>query len=91
RREFIFEDTQITVRDTVDLSQTDFEVESMACGSDATSIYVANSNNFQESVLLPWVELDEHVTELNQKRKLELPARRVFPDGPATINPSVKV
>jgi hypothetical protein len=39
--------------------------ESLHIGSDATSIYVANSNVYQESVLLPWRNLRGMLDELN--------------------------
>jgi len=79
RREFAFTEDQVTIRDALDLTDTAFEVEHLAVPSDATSIYVANSNTFQESVLLPWVDLDAHVEALNRRRRLELPERRVLP------------
>ena len=78
-RELRFDDDQITIRDTVDLrDEPELELEQLAAGSDATSIYVANSNTFQESVLLPWAVLDEHVPTINAQRRLELPPRQVF-------------
>ncbi len=40
--------------------------ESLHIGSDATSIYVANSNVYQESVLLPWRNLRSLLEELNR-------------------------
>jgi hypothetical protein len=42
---------EVTVEDRIPLSCPLIE---LAAGSDATSIYVANSNVFQESVLCPW-------------------------------------
>jgi len=36
-------------------------------GSDATSIYVANSNVYQRSVLLPWRGLPQLVREVNER------------------------
>ena len=39
----------------------------LSAGTDATSIYVANSNTFQESVLVPWTDFTGHeVEELNR-------------------------
>ena len=55
----------------------------MMVGSDATSIYVANSNTFQESVLLPWVDLRDHVPALNESGRVELPPRVVRGRGDA--------
>jgi hypothetical protein len=76
-RQFTFNDDSIEIRDSLDASDSDYNFEEMATGSDATSIYVANSNTFQESVLLPWNDLSEHVGELNRKRKVTIPARSV--------------
>ena len=56
-------------------------VQRLSAGTDATSIYVANSNVFQESVLLPWTHFsEESVRELNRSgyikitRKIDVPA-----------------
>jgi len=70
-RTFEFGEDSIKIENIVDASKVDDTFESMATGSDATSIYVANSNTFQESVLLPWNELDEHVGELNRNRRVD--------------------
>ena len=72
-----FGDESIEIRDSIDASKTSTRFEDLAAGSDATSIYVANSNTFQESVLLPWTELGQHVGTLNSKRKVEFPPRTV--------------
>jgi hypothetical protein len=51
---------------------TDREVIEGAFGVDATSIYVANSNTFQRSVLLPWTRFSpEQIRELNEKGRVE--------------------
>ena len=71
KRIFEFQETGILIRNTVDASSSNKTFTSMATGSDATSIYVANSNTFQESVLLPWNDLDHHVTKLNSNRKVD--------------------
>lgn len=76
-RSFCFDDDAIEIRDSIDASDSDYKFDEMATGSDATSIYVANSNTFQESVLLPWNDLSEHVDELNRKRKVTIPERSV--------------
>ncbi|MGE0784280.1 MAG: hypothetical protein AB7S26_01230 [Sandaracinaceae bacterium] len=70
-------DEGVVIHDRIDISGSDLSLESLACGSDATSIYVANSNVFQESVLCPWIELDEHVEAVNAQRLVDLPPRRV--------------
>ncbi len=46
------------------------EFTSLHIGSDATSIYVANSNVYQQSVLLPWQDLGEPMAELNAKGRM---------------------
>ncbi len=68
-------DTEVRVSDRIDLGTDARTVEKLAVGSDATSIYVANSNTFQESVLTPWVDLSGKVDELNRDRRVELPVR----------------
>ncbi len=57
RRELCVGDDALVVRDTVRAEGQTFKRLSM--GTDATSIYVANSNTYQESVLLPWTHLSE--------------------------------
>jgi hypothetical protein len=79
RRELHFGNESVVVRDQIDLSKTAEKLRRLATGSDATSIYVANSNTFQESVLTPWNNLDEHVDAINRERVLSLPPREVGP------------
>lgn len=71
KRSFEFLEDSIKIQNVVDAKESDKTFVSMATGSDATSIYVANSNTFQESVLLPWNDLDAHVGELNRDRRVE--------------------
>jgi hypothetical protein len=71
KRSFEFLEDSIKIQNVVDAQDSDKSFVSMATGSDATSIYVANSNTFQESVLLPWNDLDAHVGELNRDRRVE--------------------
>ena len=68
---------EITIRDKVDATKSDATFARLAVGSDATSIYVANSTNFQESMLMPWHELSALCPTLNKDRTLELPVRVV--------------
>jgi hypothetical protein len=75
RREVRFEEDRISIVDSLDASKTSERYRRLVTGSDATSIYVANSNTFQESVLEPWTDLSEHVAALNQRRHLVLPER----------------
>jgi len=69
-RRFRFEDAGILIENVVNAEKTEQQFASMATGSDATSIYVANSNTFQESVLLPWNDFDEHIPTLNSARNV---------------------
>jgi hypothetical protein len=68
-------DDDIRIEDRLDTGGSDTRFVRLSAGSDATSIYVANSNTFQESVLLPWVDLTEHIRDLAEKGKLTLPPR----------------
>ena len=76
RRIRFFED-RIEIDDSIDFSGGKDRAARIAVGSDATSIYVANSNTFQESTLAPWHDLSEHTAELNRARRVELPTRVV--------------
>jgi hypothetical protein len=58
-REFEFLPDRFRVRTAVECPAGAPPFESCHLGSDATSIYVANSNVYQRSVLLPWRELAE--------------------------------
>ena len=69
-RELCFSDEDITIVDRIDASASDAHFTRLAVGSDATSIYVANSNTFQESVLQPWIDLSDHLDTLNHSRTL---------------------
>lgn len=73
QRTFQFFDDRIECRDILDISQEKIHLQHMAIGSDATSIYVANSNTFQESTLLPWRILDEHIENLHHTKTIEFP------------------
>jgi hypothetical protein len=76
-RQIEFGDESITVRDRLDAHGSHVKFARMAIGSDATSIYVANSTNYQESMLMPWIELSNFVPALNEQRTVELPPRVV--------------
>jgi hypothetical protein len=78
RRSFRFSDDDIAICDHIDATAESTEFDGLSVGSDATSIYVANSNTFQESVLLPWQDFDHLTADLNGARKLDLPERKVF-------------
>ena len=81
-RSIRFENRRILVDDRIVLDDASVGVERILRSSDATSIYVANSNTFQESTLTPWVELSELVPQLNEARELTLPTKVVaVPDA----------
>ncbi|HQB45171.1 MAG TPA: hypothetical protein PLV85_16285, partial [Polyangiaceae bacterium] len=67
----------VVVRDTIDLGGKEMEVTRVMVGSDATSIYVANSNTYQESVLLPWREYPMAAESLRAQGRATLPERRL--------------
>lgn len=58
-RRIRFDESAVTITDTLTRPESEPSIESVHAGSDATSIYVANSNVYQESVLLPWRDLGE--------------------------------
>jgi hypothetical protein len=89
RREIVLRDDAIEVTDEIALAERlaggsggASRVTDVAFGPDATSIYVANSNTFQRSVLLPWAFDAEAVASLNTsgratiRRAIETPRRR---------------
>lgn len=76
RRRMRFDDAGMDVIDEVHiLAKRGVRFKRLAAGSDATSIYVANSNVYQDSVLLPWTWFDERVAELNKTRNVRLQRR----------------
>lgn len=62
----------LTICDELSAHSADVRLRRLAIGSDATSIYVATSNVYQESVLRPWVDLQEHVAAFNRERCLRI-------------------
>jgi hypothetical protein len=76
-RSIRFTPDAVSIQDSLDCGDSKQRFDRLMIGSDATSIYVANSNVFQESVLLPWVDLGEHVPTLNDLGRVELPERTV--------------
>ncbi len=79
-RRITFEERSIVIRDHVSLEGDVFDLKRLSRGTDATSIYVANSNTFQESVLLPWAHVPQgELDQLNLRRSLDLePVRLSF-------------
>lgn len=56
---------------------------SLHIASDATSIYVANSNVYQQSVLLPWRELGNMLGELNENDEVTFKVIAIAPSEAA--------
>ncbi len=75
RRVIDLSDGQVTIRDEIDARESKARFTRMFVGSDATSIYVANSNTFQESMLVPWQDLTDQVARLNEDRTITLAPR----------------
>lgn len=71
RRELGFDGNTITVKTQMEKPSGAPEIESLHIGSDATSIYVANSNVYQESVLFPWQDLSAMRDDVNRSGKGE--------------------
>ena len=65
RREFQFGPDGIRIVNQLEKPTGAPGLQNLHIGSDATSIYVANSNVFQKSVLLPWRPLKKLLEELN--------------------------
>lgn len=76
-REIELQDDDVVIRDRIDASGSELKIRKLMVGSDATSIYVANSNTFQESVLLPWSDLPEEAATLRQQGEVRLPERHL--------------
>jgi hypothetical protein len=65
KREIRFADGSISVFNALERPATSPGLESVHLASDATSIYVANSNVYQRSVLFPWRELTQLRDQVN--------------------------
>jgi len=76
RRKIRFDEESVEIEDEIVLPRG-VEMAELAFASDATSIYVANSNAYQESVLNPWVDLGDRIERLNFERRLVV--RRRYP------------
>ena len=74
-RSFEFGDDAITIRDRLESGNKDLKLARLAIASDATSIYVANSTNFQESMLMPWLEQADQIEGFNRDHSVQLPPR----------------
>jgi hypothetical protein len=65
KREIRFSENSISVHNVLERPAGAAELTSVHLASDATSIYVANSNVYQRSVLLPWRELTQLREQVN--------------------------
>jgi hypothetical protein len=66
RREFEFSADSIKIQTALDRPDSAPKLVRAHLASDATSIYVANSNVYQRSVLLPWQPLPRIVDQANE-------------------------
>ncbi len=65
RREFRFAPDGVRIVNRLEKPAAEPALVSLHAGTDATSIYVANSNVFQKSVLLPWHPMPKLLAEVN--------------------------
>lgn len=70
RRVFTFHPDRIETENEIRKTSDAAGFTSLHIGSDATSIYVANSNVYQESVLLPWRDYSHLVETLNREGRI---------------------
>lgn len=63
--------------------------QSLHIGSDATSIYVANSNVYQESVLLPWRDLGDLLDDLNKNDEVVFKVKAVEGESDPASGPAL--
>lgn len=76
-RRFRFTDDGVEVIDTLEAPRDRPRFTELAVGPDATSIYVANSNTYQDSVLQPWTDLSAWLGPLNETGRVELSPRKL--------------
>ena len=67
---------QIRVTDEIALSSPAIRLARMAIGTDHQTAYVAACGLYQDSVLEPWTDLNDHVEALNRDRRVVI--RRDF-------------
>lgn len=82
RRRIRFEDQFVEIEDEIELP-SGVELDALAFAGDATSIYIANSNAYQASLLNPWLDLQDRLGEVNRNRRLVI-RRRVPQTGEQT-------
>lgn len=69
RREFQFAPDGVRIVNRMEKPAGTAALKNLHIGSDATSIYVANSNVYQKSVLLPWRPMEQLLTDLNKQHE----------------------
>ncbi|MEQ8820374.1 MAG: hypothetical protein RLY93_09015 [Sumerlaeia bacterium] len=75
RRRLAFQDDGIEIIDEIKVQESGVKFQRVAAGSDQTSIYVANSNVYQDSVLTPWQWFPDAVKQLNAEGKARIKRR----------------
>ena len=70
-REFAFGPDQVGVTSRLSGPADTAPLRSLHIGSDATSIYVANSNVYQRSVLYPWQDLTPLIGDMAARGQIE--------------------
>lgn len=60
----------VRITDKIELTSPAVHVQRMAIGTDHQAAYVAACGVYQDSVLQPWTDLQEHVAALNQERRV---------------------
>jgi len=63
-------DPSLRVTDTIELTSPSVRVRRMSFGTDHEAAYVAASGVYQDSALLPWTDLADHVDALNVHRRV---------------------
>ena len=73
-RQFEIGETSIRIMNEISSSSAPnsagSKLQRLHIGSDATSIYVANSNVYQHSVLLPWQDHSDQLAAFNKVGKV---------------------
>jgi hypothetical protein len=62
----------LRVTDTIELTGPRVRVRRMSFGTDHQAAYVAASGVYQDAVLEPWQDLEQHVSQLNRQRRVEI-------------------
>ncbi len=68
-RKFYF-DKGLKVENKIMLDDKKIKINSIALSTDLTSIYVATSQPYQSSQLVPWTFLNDKIEELNTKKQI---------------------